>query len=359
MVMATSAFGSDGATAVAVEQPGTDRSVALPAATAADRCEGPWSAIFCDVRAAAHGQIATAVPAANGRRTRTCYAIPGTTNVADHKAIVLIVTDEHAYPWSDQKFLLGVQYADDRNLAARQSIYAFRQPRVDFPAQVIDVVRPGGQEVVADVGCGNGGYLAELARRGHQGPVLGVDLSPGMLHAARARAVRLPAACLLAGDASRLPFRSGFSDLTLAMHMLYHVPEPAAAVSELRRVTRPGGTVVIGLNGDDHLRELRDLIGAALADAGHRQVRVPGEKLRLNQGEELAARVFGSVVRLDFTGELLLPGPQPVADYARSLSLTASAAEADRLASAVAARLDYGDDGFFRVRTHAGCLICA
>ena len=162
---------------------------------------------------------------------------------------MLNVTDERAYPWSDQKFLLGVQYADDRNLAARQSIYAFRQPAVDFPAQVIDVVQPGGQEVVADVGCGNGGYLAEFARRGHRGPVLGVDLSPGMLHAARARAVRLPAACLLAGDAARLPFRRGSSDLTLAMHMLYHVPEPAAAVRELRRVTRAGGTVVIGLNG--------------------------------------------------------------------------------------------------------------
>lgn len=271
---------------------------------------------------------------------------------------MLIVTDEHAYPWSDQKFLLGVQYADDRNLSARQSIYAFQQTRVYLPALTMDAVRPGGQEVVADVGCGNGEYLAELGRRGHQGPVLGVDLSPGMLRAARVRAATLPSARLLTGDASRLPFRSGSCDLTLAMHMLYHVPEPAGTLSELRRVTRPGGKVVIGLNGEDHLRELRDLIGTGLADAGHGRVYVPGEKLRLDQGEELAAGCFDAVVRYDFTGELLLPGPQPVADYVRSLSLTPDPAEEDHLVRVVTSLLDFRSDGFFRVRTHAGCLIC-
>ena len=63
---------------------------------------------------------------------------------------------------------------------------------------------------------------------------------------------------LVAADATALPLPDGVADLTLAMHMLYHVPDPSQAVRELRRVTRPGGRVVIGLNGLDHLRELRD-----------------------------------------------------------------------------------------------------
>lgn len=37
--------------------------------------------------------------------------------------------------------------------------------------------------------------------------------------------------------------------------MLYHVPEPADALRELRRVTRPCGQVVIVLNGASHLRQ--------------------------------------------------------------------------------------------------------
>jgi len=84
-----------------------------------------------------------------------------------------------------------------------------------------------------------------------------------MLHADRGHA---PAASLVAGDGAALPLRDNASGLTLAMHMLYHVPEPLAAVRELRRITHPAGQVLVVLNGEDHLRELHDLITAALGD---------------------------------------------------------------------------------------------
>ena len=64
-------------------------------------------------------------------------------------------------------------------------------PRIDLPAVVLDIVLgsggapPGG--LVADVGCGNGAYLAELAAREVACRVIGMDLSPGMLAAAAAR----------------------------------------------------------------------------------------------------------------------------------------------------------------------------
>ena len=173
--------------------------------------------------------------------------------------------------WADRTFLREVQYQTDRNLAARQSIYAYQQPPVNLMSQVLDLAAPCGFEVVADIGCGNGLYLAELGRRRHAGPFLGVDMSPGMLRAARQRAGdtarRSPA--LLAADATALPLRDGAADLTLATHMLYHVPEPGQAVAELRRVTRPGGRVVVGLNGDAHLQEMRAVVTAALASIGH------------------------------------------------------------------------------------------
>jgi len=256
--------------------------------------------------------------------------------------------------WADQAFLRNVQYATDRNLAARQSIYAYQRPTVHLAARVLQTASLSGAEVIADVGCGNGMYLAELARCGHVGPMLGVDMSPGMLAAARESA---PAARLLAGDATALPLRDRISDLTLAMHMLYHVPEPARAVSELRRVTRPGGQLVVGLNGDDHLRELRDLINDSLAGAGRHSALVAGEPIMLDQGEELLAGFFSTVIRHDLCGELALPGPQPVIDYVRSMISRDHGAQ-DRLAAGVAGRLTFGPDGLFRVRTHAGWLIC-
>jgi SAM-dependent methyltransferase len=179
-------------------------------------------------------------------------------------------------------------------------------------------------------------------------------MSVGMLRAAGERAAL---AHLLAGDAAALPLRDAATDVTLAMHMLYHVPDQPAAVSELRRITRPGGQVLVGLNGDDHLGELRDLVIAALAGGG-RPGPLDRERLRLDQGEQLLAGVFGSVARYDFIAELLLPR-RPAEDYVRSMWVSDELPDRERLAAAVGARIAADHDGVLRVRTHSGCLVCS
>ncbi|MGH3254581.1 MAG: class I SAM-dependent methyltransferase [Streptosporangiaceae bacterium] len=265
--------------------------------------------------------------------------------------------------WSDRSFLRDVQFQTDANLAARQSIYAYQQPPVDLPGQVLDLTLPasvGGAGVVADVGCGNGVYLAELARRGHGRRLIGADLSPGMLRAAwqRIRQAGLPGPALVAGDVAALPLRDSCADLTLAMHMLYHVPEPGVALRELRRVTRPGGRLVVGLNGTDHHRELRALIRAGLADLGHRAGPMVGEQFGLDEGDVLLRRLFPTVVRHEFRGQLVIPGREPVAAYVRSMSLASRLGDPEALVSAVVSRLPSGPSATFLDTTHSGCLVC-
>jgi SAM-dependent methyltransferase len=264
---------------------------------------------------------------------------------------VLMIGDDDR-PWTDRSLLRGVQYRTDANLVARQSLYCWQYPRLELAPLALDLAGLCGSETVTDVGCGNGAYLAELARRGHTGRVLGIDLSAGMLRAARSCA---PAAVLAAGDAAGLPLRDAVSDLTLAAHMLYHLPRPQAAVRELRRITRPGGQVLVVLNGRDHLRELRDLITAALADSADRQP-PRGARLHLDDGEALLAGEFSSITRHDFTSELLIPGTGPVEDYVRSMTITQGLPDPGGLAAAVAGLIPSG--GTFRVRTHIGCLAC-
>jgi SAM-dependent methyltransferase len=259
------------------------------------------------------------------------------------------MSDDASRLWTDRSCLRDVQYRTDVNLAARQSIYAYQHPRLDLPALVFDQVTLTGNETVTDIGCGNGAYLAELARRGHAGPVIGVDLSVGMLYAARSRA---PAAVLAAGDAAALPLRDGASGLTLAMHMLYHVPDPRAAVRELRRVTHRGGHVIVVLNGEEHLRELRELVKATLQG-----ITLPSPRLRLDEGMRLLASEFTSVTRHDFTSELRIPAPGPVENYVRSMISAQNLPDPGALAVAVASRIP--NDQPFCIRTHAGCLICS
>ena len=281
-------------------------------------------------------------------------------------------------PWNNPAFLRDVQYRTDANLAARQSIYAYQHPRIDLQARVIDLAAPASGETVADVGCGNGAYLAELARRGFAGRVLGLDMSPGMLAAARDRltSVDAPArsgvagspdaaepaetagspadVALLGADATALPLPDGVADLTLAMHMLYHVPDPSQAVRELRRVTRPGGRVVIGLNGLGHLRELREIVADARGDGRWGR----GERVTLDVGEALARSCFSTVTRHDFVAELRIADPQPIADYVRSMSGTQHGADPERLVAAVVARLPAAPDDVLTITTHTGCLVC-
>ncbi len=250
-------------------------------------------------------------------------------------------------PWTDRAYLRDFQYKTDVHLAARQSIYAYQQPRIDLARETLGLAVLAGDETVADVGCGNGRYLAELARRGHAGPVLGADMSPGMLLAARSAA---PRAGLMVADAAALPVRDGAAGLALAMHMLYHVPEPDRAVRELRRITRPGGRVIVGLNGADHLRELRALVAEVLAGLG-RPV-PPPERIRLDQGEALLRSQFASVTRHDFVSQLRVPTTEPVAAYVRS-----RLPDSEPLVEAVLSRLPAGP-ALFPITTHSGCLVC-
>ncbi len=256
--------------------------------------------------------------------------------------------------WTDRSWLRDVQYRTEANLAARQSLYAYQHPRLDLPAWALGLAALTGTETVADIGCGNGIYLAELARRRHAGPVAGVDLSTGMLHDARGRALH---AGLVAGDAVALPLRDGACDVALAMQMLDHVPGPGAAVRELRRITRPGGQVLVALNGHGHLQELRDAISAALTEGAGGRPRIIGGWLRVDDGAGLLAGEFATVARHDFTSELLIPGPQPVEGYVRSMTVAEAVPDREQLVAAVLRELRRDRDGTIRIRTHTGCLI--
>jgi SAM-dependent methyltransferase len=261
---------------------------------------------------------------------------------------------------TDRSYLAGVQYRTHVHLAARQSIYAYQHPRIDLAAAVLDHARLSGAETVADIGCGNGIYLSELARRGHAGPLIGVDLSAGMLAAAKAAA---PTARLISADAAALPLADGAADVTLAPHMLYHVPDPVTVVAEFRRVTRAGGQVLVVLNGPGHVGELRDLVLAtAHADgqqlAGFEAEEHANRAMTLEVATPLLRDFFGEVTRHDFVAQLVLTSPEPVAAYAASLPATQSTPDPAGFSAAVAARVPFGPDRTFRVTTHSGVLAC-
>jgi ubiquinone/menaquinone biosynthesis C-methylase UbiE len=102
---------------------------------------------------------------------------------------------------------------------------------------------------VADLGCGPGVSTFELARYLPDARLLGVDIAPRMLHEAgrRRRNARLPSARItwLQADAGCLPLDDGSLDACTGHSFLYLVGNRAAVLSEVRRVLRPGGRLVL------------------------------------------------------------------------------------------------------------------
>ncbi len=93
---------------------------------------------------------------------------------------------------------------------------------------------------ILDLGCGKGRFARILADRGAR--VVGVDVSPGMLAAARLAGLD----CVL-GSARRLPFPASSFDAALAVEVFEHLGPMAVdeAIAEVSRVLRPGGTFLL------------------------------------------------------------------------------------------------------------------
>lgn len=94
-------------------------------------------------------------------------------------------------------------------------------------------------ERLLDAGCGPGGNGAWLAEHG---AVVGVDLSPDALTFVRARR---PDTTPVQASIEALPFADGSYDAVVGLTVLYTVPDDAAAVRELARVSRPGGALLL------------------------------------------------------------------------------------------------------------------
>ena len=101
---------------------------------------------------------------------------------------------------------------------------------------------------VLEVGCGTGAILAGLATGAS---VHGLDRDSGRLAEARRQAGQ---AALTCGDALHLPYASGVFDITFCHFLLLWVGDPLQALLEMKRVTRPGGSILALAEPDYHAR---------------------------------------------------------------------------------------------------------
>ena len=106
--------------------------------------------------------------------------------------------------------------------------------------QVLDAVAAQPGEKVLDLAAGTGTSSVPFRERGAY--VVPCDFSVGMLEVGKAARPDYP---FVAGDGTRLPFEDDTFDAVTISFGLRNIVNPLAGLSEMRRVTRPGGRIVV------------------------------------------------------------------------------------------------------------------
>jgi trans-aconitate methyltransferase len=126
---------------------------------------------------------------------------------------------------------------------------------------VLEWLSPHPGERVLDLGCGDGQLTQRIAASGAS--VLGVDVSPEMVAAARSRGATADVA-----NAESLPYPSAAFDAVFSNAALHWVRDHDAMIFQVHRVLKPGGRFVAEMGGHGNIASIRVALMAVLARHG-------------------------------------------------------------------------------------------
>ncbi len=197
------------------------------------------------------------------------------------------------------------------NQGGDPALYELENRAVDPDGLVLATMRalaPWAGKTLVDLGCGSGYWLPGYADEA--GAVIGVEPDPALLPLAAARDRRVRA---LAGSAEHVPLEDASADVMHARFAYFWPPDCAAGLTEVLRVLKPGGTLVV-VDNDQRAGEFAGLLRAAGGTAqGQADITDAWWAARGASRTEVMSRwQFGS--RGDFEAVLRLEFPGGVAD---------------------------------------------
>ena len=225
---------------------------------------------------------------------------------------------------ADQDYLLSQQYRDETNLNARIALHQrFSTNQQGWFPWLFEQLSLPPRCRILELGCGPGDlWLQNLERIPSGWHMTLSDLSAGMVRRAqRSLADRSQAFDFQVIDAQSIPFADGSCDAVFANHVLYHVPDRDKALSEMRRVLRPGGKLYASTVGEAHLRELYHLVGQIDAEAfGYDDSAC--EPFLLENGGIQLSRWFTEVRLHRYDDGLIVTEAEPLIAYILSTATT-------------------------------------
>ncbi|MEN8172190.1 MAG: class I SAM-dependent methyltransferase [Chloroflexota bacterium] len=228
-------------------------------------------------------------------------------------------------PTTDEEYLTKQQYASEDQLSVRIRTHElYTKPKTDFPDWVLGHLDWQDTKIVLDIGCGAGIYIPSLQKHlPPQSMIISADISLGMLRDVAKKPIAANAN-LINSRARQSPIPDGICDVVLANHMLYHVPDIPAVMSEIQRVLRPGGVLIAATNAESSMTTFLDEIQAAYQALGMpiKSLPTPFRKnFSLESGGEFITPYLEGIEVHRLESTLVFPEPKPVLDYIQSMHM--------------------------------------
>ena len=262
---------------------------------------------------------------------------------------------------TDSKYLLTKQYKNAANLQARIGLHEkFSTNTTGWFPWMFDQFNLAPTCKILELGCGPGDlWLENMARIPVDWQLTLSDFSPGMLEQTRQHLHNLPHAFTFArSNAQSIPHKDDEFEAVIANHMLYHVLDRTSALSEIRRVLKPGGHLYASTVGECHMQELPVLVHKFDPDLSIDFQNTILE-FTLENGRSQLEAYFSKVTVQRYTDELLITEASPLADYVLSGSrLDVIPAVRDALIEFIADEMEQ-NHGIIRITKDSGIYIAS
>lgn len=163
--------------------------------------------------------------------------------------------------FTDQQYLKNDQYKDSSNLDARVNIHArFSTNPYGWYNWLFDaLLKLPADAKILELGSGPAYMWREcVSRIPSDWDITLSDLSSGMVDSAwRNLVVTGRNYKFKEIDAQEIPFEDETFDAVIANFMLYHVPDRPKAITEIKRIMKPGGHLFAATVGDNHIKEMK------------------------------------------------------------------------------------------------------
>ncbi|MBN1874962.1 MAG: methyltransferase domain-containing protein [Anaerolineae bacterium] len=257
---------------------------------------------------------------------------------------------------------LRQQYQNDQKLNVRIALHQrFNTNPYSWYRWAFDHYDLSFDARVLELGCGPADLWRENVDRIPAGwDITLTDFSEGMLAAAQHNLAEMERTFTFRQvDAQDLPFATGDFDIVLANHMLYHVPDRPRALAEIRRVLRPGGKFYAATNGEQHMRELWELLTPYIPNCYARSLAAAGGFMLENGATQLTDAGFVDVVWHDYPNNLAITEVEPLIAYIQSTNTLMehawTEAELDAVRADIAACI--ATEGVFVIHKSTGLFV--